>query len=141
MELISQRRIQESTCFRIINEYVGTHTVVQPVPPGRGGGDLHPGGPCVRQHCIRDAPRGPGKPAGYVLSRTISRSWNNQWQQLCWARTRIAKFRISDAFRSIIVRQHHPELSGADGAPDPTPPAIGEGDVRGPRGSCQCQPD
>ena len=29
---------------------------------------------------------------------------------------------ISDAFCSVIVRQHHPDLLGVDGAPDRPPP-------------------
>ena len=55
LEFVPPRRLQELTWFRIINEYVETHTVDQPVCQGVGGDDLHPGGLYVRQHCTREA--------------------------------------------------------------------------------------
>ena len=66
--------------------------------------------------------------ARVMLGTDSNREGKSPWGPL------VAKFRISDAFCSIIVRQHHPELSGADGAPDTTPPVKGEGDVRGLEG-------
>ena len=95
------------------------------------GDDLHPGGLCVRQHDTGEAHG--------VLSNQSTMYWAGPYPDLGTINGKSyvqhglienrspngplgANFLTSDAFRSVIVRQHHPELSGVDGAPDPPPP-------------------
>ena len=72
LELVPPRRLQELTWFRIINEYVETHTVVQPVSQG-GVGMIHTQGAFMS---VNIAPERPTR--SWPTSRLCSEQYHIQ---------------------------------------------------------------